>query len=424
LTLFPGRVRLEEQPEQTGGVGMNRSTIASRVGQLRPTTINQVLAEARQAQQAGRPLVSLMRGQPDTPTPAAVVEAATRALAAGRTGYPDNQGEPALRQAVAEKLQRDNALNYDPGQEVLVTDGATCGISTALAVLVEPGTAVLLPEPIYDAYSAVIALWGGRPVFVPSTVRGGRFGFDRAALEAAWTPDTRVLLLNTPWNPVGTVLTRAELDEVMAFALEHDLTVLSDEIYEALVYDGRSHVSPAALGPEAARHTVVVNSLSKTYAMTGWRVGYCAGPAELIRAMLLVLQQSSRGPATFVQDAAAFALRWDPTWPGQLAAEYQARRDLVVSGLGRIPGVVPLVPEGGLFVMVDVGKLGRPADEVRRFLLHEAGVVVLHGSAFGPGGEGTLRVSFAAGGPVLEQGVERLRLGLLRLAAKSPENLR
>ncbi len=390
---------------------------AGRVGGLQPTTINRVLAEARQLQQQGRSLVSLMRGQPDTHTPAAIALAAQQALRAGRTGYPDNQGEPILREAVAAKLLREQGLAFDPAREILVTDGATCGISTALAVLVEPGSVVLLPEPIYDAYASAIALWGGNAVFVPSTVREGRWVIDRAVLEAAWTPEARVLLLNTPWNPVGTVLTRDELAEVMAFAGERDLSVISDEIYEALVYDGRRHLSPAALSPEARRRTVLVNSLSKTYAMTGWRVGYCAGPAEVIAAMLLVLQQTSRGPATFVQDAAAFALSGDQECVRQMAAEYQARRNLVVARLQGLPGVRPLVPEGGLFVMVDVQGLGRSSDEVRRFLLHEAGVVVLHGSAFGPGGEGTLRVSFAAGGATLDQGLDRLRAGLARLGA-------
>jgi aspartate aminotransferase len=390
--------------------------VASRVAGLRPTTVNRVLAEARQLQREGRPLISLMRGQPDSPTPLHVVEAAERALRAGRTGYPDNQGEPGLREAVALKLARDNGLSYDPAQEVLVTDGATAGLSAALAALVEPGDDVLLPDPVYDAYAGVIALWGGRPVHVPATLAAGRFVLEPAALEAARTPRSRVLLLNTPWNPVGTVLTAEELRGLMEIVERHDLSIISDEIYEALVYDGRRHLSPASLSPEARARAVVVNSLSKTYAMTGWRVGYCAGPAEVIRAMLLVLQQSSRGPATFVQDAAECALRGDQACVRQMAEEYQARRDLVVSRLRDVPGVVPLAPEGGLFVMVDVRGLGRPSDEVRRFLLREAGVVVLHGSAFGPGGEGTLRVSFAGGGEALEQGLERLRAGLLRLA--------
>jgi aspartate aminotransferase len=223
-------------------------------------------------------------------------------------------------------------------------------------------------------------------------------------------------LLNTPWNPVGTVLTRGEIKEAMSFARDRDLTVISDEIYESLVYDGCRHISPASVSADARARTVLINSLSKTYAMTGWRAGYCAGPEDLIRAMLLVLQQSSRGPATFVQDAAACALSSDQDCARQMALAYQARRDLVLERLSGIPRVEPIVPEGGLFVMVDVRALALPSDEVRRFLLHDAGVVVLHGAAYGPGGEGTLRVSFAAGGETLERGLERLRDGLLRLA--------
>ncbi len=396
---------------------MKRTRLAERLSGLRLTAVNQVMQEVRRLQADGRKLVSLMRGQPDTPTAPHIVEAVQRSLRDGRTGYPDNQGEPVLRQAVAEKLARDNALTYDPGRELLVTDGATAGIATALAALVQPGDDVLLPDPIYDAYTSPIALWGGRAVPVASAIRGGRFTFDGAALEAAVTPRARLLLLNTPWNPVGSVLTRAELAEVMAFAAAHDLFVISDEIYEALVYDDCRHVSPAALSEDARQRTLLVNSLSKTYAMTGWRVGYCAGPAEVIGAMLLVLQQSSRGPATFVQDAAACALRAEQSSVRQMRDQYQQRRERVLQRLRGIPNVEPLVPEGGLFVMADVRRLGRSSDEVRRFLLLEAGVVVIHGAAYGPGGEGTLRISFAGGGAALEEGLERLRDGLLRLAS-------
>ena len=394
--------------------------LAPRVAGLRPTAINAVLREVRQLQESGRDLVSLMRGQPDTPTPPHIVEAAERSLRAGRTGYPDNQGEPGLRRAVSDRLARDHGLIYDPDREVLVTDGATLGLSTALGALVGPGDEVLLPDPIYDAYASPISLWGGRPVAVPAAIRDGRFRFGRDDLEACYRPAARVVLLNNPWNPVGTVLTRGELQDVMDFAEAHDLVVVSDEIYESLVYDGRKHVSPASLSPAARGRTVLVNSLSKTYSMTGWRVGYCAGPAEIIGAMALLLQQSSRGPATFVQDAAECALRSDQDCVRRMAAEYQARRDLVVDKLKGIPGIEPLAAEGGLFVMVDIRWLWRPSDEVRRFLLHEAGVVVIHGAAYGLGGEGTLRVSFAAGGRTLERGLDRLRDGLLRLAAEAP----
>jgi aspartate aminotransferase len=392
-------------------------TFAERVAALRPTAVNRVLQEAKQCQ--GN-LVSLMRGQPDTPTPMHIVEAAEKALRDGHTGYPDNQGEPILRQAVAEKLWRDNDLTYEPDREILVTDGATAGLFAALAVLIQAGDEVLLPDPIYDAYASPIAVWGGKAIPVPSAIRDGRFTIDRQALEAAVTPRCRVLLLNTPWNPTGAVFTQAELRQCMEFAAAHDLFVISDEIYETLVYDGRRHVSPANLSADARQRTIVVNSLSKSYSMTGWRVGYCAGPAEVIRAMLLVLQQFSRGPAMFVQDAAACALNADQGGVRKMAAEFQERRDRVVRALTGLPGVTPLVPEGGLFVMVDVRALGRPSDEVRRFLLEDAGVVVIHGSAYGAGGEGTLRVSFAGGGATLDQGLDRLRNGLQKLIRGEP----
>jgi aspartate aminotransferase len=398
---------------------MQKPRCASRVEHLRPTAVNRVLHEVRQLQAEGKELVSLMRGQPDTPTPAPIIEAAERALRAGRTGYPDNRGELGLRRAVAEKLARDNGLCYDPDREILVTDGATCGVSTALAAVLREGDDVLLPDPIYDAYASPISLWGGRPVAVRSSLVKGRFTFGREDLEAASTPRARALLLNTPWNPVGTVLTRSELAAILEFVEGRDLVVLSDEIYEALVYDGRAHVSPPSLSQAARARTVLINSLSKTYSMTGWRVGYCAGPADVLNAMLLVLQQSSRGPATFVQDAAEWALQADQACVRKMATEYQSRRDLVVSRLGGIPGVVPLVPEGGLFVMLDVRQLGLPSDDVRRLLLRDFGVVVIHGAAYGPGGEGTLRVSFAAGGASLDRGLERLREGLLCLGEKT-----
>jgi aspartate/methionine/tyrosine aminotransferase len=389
---------------------------ADRVSRLRPTAVNRVLQEVRQLQAGGQSLISLMRGQPDTPTPEHIVEAATKSLRDGRTGYPDNQGEPALRRAVALKLKRDQGLDYDPDREILITDGATLGVCAALGALVDQEKSVLLPDPIYDAYEGPIALWGCRPAPVHATLRDGRFTFGGRQLEDSRVAGKNVILLNTPWNPVGTVLSHEELVDIMGFAERNDYMVISDEIYESLIYDGRRHISPASVSTDARERTILLNSLSKTYAMTGWRVGYCAGPEEIIRAMLLVLQQSSRGPATFVQDAAACALTSDQECARLMALEYQGRRDRVVEFLRGIPGVEPRVSEGGLFVMVDIRGLGRPADDVRKFLLSEAGVVVIHGSAYGPGGEGFLRVSFAAGGETLHRGLERLRDGLMRLA--------
>lgn len=402
---------------------MPARSLASRVSRLRPTAVNRVMDEVRQLQATGCSLVSLMRGQPDTPTPAHIVEAAQKALRDGRTGYPDNQGESTLRAAVAAKLKREQGLTYDPDREILITDGATLGVHTALGALVGSPRSILLPDPIYDAYEAPITLWDSRSAPVRAHLRNGRFTLGSREFEDSWTASTDVVLLNTPWNPVGTVLAREELEDIMGFAERRDCLVISDEIYESLVYDGLHHVSPASMSADARDRTIVINSLSKTYAMTGWRVGYCAGPEMIIRAMLLVLQQASRGPATFVQDAAACALNSDQECVQRMAAEYQRRRDRVLERLRNIPGVVPLVPEGGLFVMVDVHALARPSDEIRRFLLHEVGVVVLHGAAYGPGGEGFLRVSFAAGGEILERGLDRLREGLLRLSTEPlPQN--
>jgi aspartate aminotransferase len=401
---------------------MPELSLADRVSRLRPTAVNRVLQAVRKLEAEGRSLVSLMRGQPDTPTAPHIVEAAIRSMRDGRTGYADNRGEPALRQAVAEKLRRDQGLDYDPDREILITDGATLGLAAALGALVqENGCGVLLPDPIYDAYTGPIELWGGQITSIPAAVRDGRFTVWRRELEARWTTPTGVILLNTPWNPIGTVLTREELVDIMECARSefHDHPVLSDEIYESLIYDGRRHISPAAVSDDARERTVVINSLSKTYAMTGWRVGYCAGPEPIIRAMFLILQQSSRGPATFVQDAATCALSSDQECVRRMAAEYQERRDRVVERLRDIPGVEPLVPEGGLFVMADIRGLGRPSEDVSRYLMRDAGVVVLHGSAYGPGGEGLLRISFAAGGETLERGLDRLREGLLRLSAGS-----
>jgi aspartate aminotransferase len=221
-----------------------------------------------------------------------------------------------------------------------------------------------------------------------------------------------VLLLNTPWNPVGTVLREDELRAIGDIVVRRNLVLISDEIYEAITYDGARHISPAVLSDELRTRTVIINSLSKTYAMTGWRVGYCAAPAPIIQSMLLALQQSSRGPATFVQDAATTALTSSQACVDQMRDEYARRRQLILSSLAGIPGVRVLPPEGGFFAMLDVRQKTVPSDEIRRRLLHDTGVAVVDGAAYGPGGEGTLRVSFGSGGNALTRGLALLGDGL------------
>ena len=391
------------------------AAISRRVEELRPTAVNRILAEVKAFEAEGRKPVSLMRGEPDLKTPPHIVEAAFEALRNGRTGYPDNRGEPRLREAVAAKLARDNDLNYDPGAEILVTTGATFGIQTALTSIVDLRDEVMLPDPVYDAYHSPIRLAGAVPRAVAAKVRDGRFTLTAEALERAWNPACKALLLNTPWNPVGTVLRRDELEAIAGFVLKRDMILLSDEIYEAITYDGVRHVSPASLSAEVRARCVLINSLSKTYSMTGWRVGYVAAPKVLADAMLLVLQQSSRGPATFVQDAAAVALAGPQDCVAEMQAEYARRSALVMEALSGLRSVRLLPPEGGFFAMVDARAAGLPSDVVRRKLLAEHGVVVVDGAAYGEAAEGTLRVSFAGGGENLKQGLGRLREGLARL---------
>ena len=368
-----------------------------RIAALRPTAVNAILAEVREAQARGVKTVSLMRGEPDLPTPPHIVEACIKALRDGRTGYPDNRGELNFREAVAAKLP-----GYDPGTQIIATSGATFGIYAALTVLLAEGGEVLLPDPVYDAYHSPVLLAGGTARSVPSAIVNGRFTLTAEALDKAWTPAVKALILNNPWNPVGTVLTSDELNAIDEFCNRRNVTLISDEIYESIVYSDQSVPRPTT------PRCIVVNSLSKTYSMTGWRIGYCAGPPDLIQRMYMVLAQSSRGPATFIQDAATAALTGSQQCVTDMRDEYAKRRAQVLEAF---PDYA-MTPEGGFFAMFDVRAKHETSDAIRRRLLNDHGVVVVHGSAYGSCGEGTLRVSFASGGDTLREGLKRLRQGL------------
>ena len=389
--------------------------IPARTSVLRPTAVNSILSEVRALHEQGRRVTSLMRGEPDFPTPTHIRDAAVRALHDGKTSYPDNRGELALREAVVRKLSRDNGISCDPAEEILITDGATLGIHTALSALIGPGDEILVPDPIYDAYQSPIRLTGAEPRPVRSTCHNGRFSFSVDDLAASCTQATRALLINTPWNPVGTVLTRGELESIADFVCRRNLTLISDEIYEFITYDGHTHISPASLSREVRDRCVLINSFSKTYSMTGWRLGYCAAPADLIRSMLLILQQSSRGPATFIQYAGVAALNGPQDCVHEMVTEYTRRRQTVMDRLSGLHQADAWPPEGGFFATVDISRTGRTSDEVRRYLLQEHGVAVAHGRAYGESGEGMLRVSFASGGEVLDSGLDLLRQGLASL---------
>src|SRR5580692_1393859 len=239
---------------------------ANRISALQPTAVNSILAEARALQGQGRSLVSLMRGEPDFPTPSHIVEASIRALRNGRTSYPDNRGEKTFREAVAQKLERDNRLKFDPATEVLATTGATLGVYAALMAILNQGDEVLLPDPVYDAYQSPIRMAGGQVKPIESEIREGRFAITEEALERAWSPAAKAMVLNTPWNPVGTVMRRGELEMIAQFCERRNLFLISDEIYEAMTYGDAVHISPLEVA--LRDRCVLVNSLSKTYSMT------------------------------------------------------------------------------------------------------------------------------------------------------------
>jgi aspartate aminotransferase len=394
---------------------MNPIATAARVSRLRPTAVNRVLQEVRHLQAAGRSLVSLMRGQPDTPTAPHIVEAAMRSLRDGRTGYPDNRGEPALRDAVAAKLLRDQGLAYDPETEILITDGATHGAHAALGALLDPEAPVLLPDPIYDAYEPVIHVWGGRPAPVRTELRDGRFTIPTTSLEEARDATIPIMLLNTPWNPVGTVLTRHELIELMGVAARVNGPVISDEIYEALVYDGNRHVSPASVSPDARERTILINSLSKTYAMTGWRVGWMIGPPDVAEAAANLQSQTTSNVANVSQRAALAAVSGDLEAVNEMRAVFDARRLTIHRMLNDCNGVTCAEPEGAFYAFPSVeGLLGSELAgrrvtttmELADVAIDAAGVAVVPGEAFGA--PGYLRLSYALADDDLVEGVRRL----------------
>ena len=364
----------------------------------------------RRLRASGRDIVGLQTGDPDFATPLAIVEVAARAMRDGQTHYCDSRGLPELRHALAEKLHSFNGLDYDPEREILVTCGGIHAYYCALQGLVAPDADILIPDPIWMTHTNIAQVLSRRVVRVPSRAED-RWLPTLDAWERAVTPRSAALVLNTPCNPTGTVATREYLEALNDFAARHDLWVISDEVYENILYDGRRHVPFAAL-PGARERTVLMNSFSKTYAMTGWRIGYLAAPAEVISQALKAGQNSITNVAPFMQKAAAFALR-DPDVAEQtrlMAKAYARRRNLVLSVAAGYPHspvrVTP--PEGAFYFFFDVRALGASSLEIAERLLEEAGLALVPGSAYGACGEGFLRMTIAASDADVERGTRAL----------------
>ena len=380
--------------------------LATRMATIGTESAFEVAARARALEADGRSIVHLEIGEPDFDTPANVREAAKRALDEGATHYAPFPGIPALREAIAEDATARKGFAVTPDR-VFVTVGGKGVMLYAILGLVEPGDEVIVPDPGYPIYESLVRLAGGMPVPIPIRMEHD-FRLDVDELASLITPRTRLLVINSPANPTGGVLTRSDLERIAALAEAHDLAVLADEIYGRIVYDGTEHVSIAAL-PGMAERTIVLDGFSKTFAMTGWRLGYAIVPRSLVKTYgQLIINTISCAP-TFAQVGAVEALRGPQGAVEAMVEEFRARRDLVVDGLNAIPGLRCLRPSGAFYAFPDVSGSGLSGAELAERLLLDAGVCVLAGTAFGGVGTGHVRISYANSRENLALALERIR---------------
>lgn len=351
-------------------------------------------------------VISLGIGEPDFATPWNIREAAIFALEKGRTSYTSNLGLPRLRRAISGYVKRHFGLAYDPAGEILVSVGVSEAIDLALRALLDPGDEVIYHEPCYVSYSPSITLAGGVPVPVRTCGEDG-FALRAEAVAAAITPRTRLLMLNFPTNPTGATMPVEELAKIAALCREHDLLVLSDEIYSELTYDNATHYSIAAQ-PGMRERTIFLHGLSKAFAMTGWRIGFACAPGEVIEAMMKIHQYSILCASIMGQDAAIEALEHGEPSVREMKREYELRRNYITAAL-REMGHDCRVPKGAFYAFPDVRRTGLTSREFSLRLLEEERVAVVPGTAFGPGGEGYVRCSFATG-------LEQIKIAMSRMA--------
>jgi aspartate aminotransferase len=397
--------------------------LADRLKTLAPSSTLAVQAKARELQRRGVDVVSFGAGEPDFDTPERIKDAAIGAMRRGQTKYTEVGGIPELRAAVCAKFQRDNGLAYEPA-DVLVSCGAKHTLFNLAVAVFDPGDEVLVPSPYWVSYPEQARLVGAVPVAVPTRETTG-FDLEPERLRAAVTPRTKAIILNSPNNPTGAVFSAASLAAVAQLAVERDLLVVSDECYEALTFEGR-HASIAALGPEIKARTLVVNTCSKAYAMTGWRLGFAAGPRELVRAMTDVQSQVTSNPSSITQWAAVEALGGGQDEVARMAAEFDRRRRLIVAGLNTISGVSCVMPKGAFYAFANVaGLFGRTwktpdgptrlkgSVDVTAFLLEEARVAVVPGLDFGS--DEHVRLSYATSDALITEGLQRMAAAIARL---------
>lgn len=379
--------------------------IASRVSQLTGEGALAVYSRGKELERQGRSIIHLELGEPDFHPAAPVVDALRNAAANGRDRYVSTRGVPALREAIAEYLKRTRRLEV-AAEQVLVAPGCKMALALAMMALIEPGDEVLYPDPGFPIYPSFTRGLGATPVAF-GLREGNSFQPDIQEIAAKITPRTRVLIFNSPSNPTGTVFSEAALAKIAGLAAKHDLWIISDEIYARILFSGE-YTSIWAL-PEMVERTVIIDGFSKSFAMTGWRLGYAVAPAPVVDAMDLLVLNTFTCAAEFTQLAAIEALQDSTNAVEAMVAEYRKRRDLFVAGLNRISGFRCFPPDGAFYAWVNIEETGLPAEEVAKLLLEEGGVAGIAGSAFGPNGKNYLRFSLVSARNLLEEALERVQ---------------
>ncbi len=387
--------------------------LAARVGRITPSPTLAMTATAKAMAAQGIDVIDFSSGEPDFDTPEPVKAAAEAAIRAGFTKYTPSSGIDELRQAIIDKFQSEQGLRYEKAQ-ILVSCGAKHSLYNLAEAFLEAGDELIIPTPYWVSYADQALLNDATPVFLPTDEATG-YAIDPDSLERLVTPRTKAILVNSPCNPTGAVYEWRTLEAIAGIAVRHQLLVISDEIYEKVLYDGAVHRSIASLSPEVAERTVVINGVSKAYAMTGWRIGYAAGPKDLLTAMGNIQSQSTSNPCSISQKAAVAALKLGGSFTEKMVIEFDRRRRVIIDRLNAIPGVSCRLPGGAFYAFPNIGGiLGRQGptgpirspQDVAQYLLKEARVAVVPGEAFGS--RTHIRLSYATSMEAIERGIQRI----------------
>ena len=378
--------------------------LAARVGQVPPSLTLAISAKAKALKADGIDVCSFSAGEPDFDTPAHIKAAANKALEEGKTKYGPAAGEPKLRDAIARKLRDDNGLCYS-ADNVIVTNGGKHSLFNLMLALIEAGDEVIIPAPYWLSYPEMVKLAEGTPVIVPTDAATG-YKITPDQLRSAITPKTKLFVLNSPSNPTGMVYTPAEIKALAEVVVEKDILVVSDEIYEKILYDGAEHLSIGAVGPEIFDRTIISNGFAKAYSMTGWRLGYLAGPIPLIKATTTIQSHSTSNVCTFAQYGAIAALESSQDCVEEMCQAFAKRREVMLERLNAIPGLMCPKPDGAFYMFPDISKTGMKSLEFCDALLESQQVAVIPGIAFGA--DDCIRLSYATDMASIEKGMDRL----------------